>query len=243
MPCFYTPALKEKDNGLLIDGEEFHHIVKVFRHKQGDRITINNGKGLLAEAEIVDIRKRELNVRIIDRQIQKAGLPELEVCFSLLKNKNDFLLVEKLTELGVRRLQPVIFSRTVRTGSANTLEKLDKIAVSAVKQCNNPRKPDILQPVQLRQLIADKAAGQELLLAATERDSSFYIEKFIPANLPPKITIIIGPEGGFTGDEIDLMRNAGISLFTLGDLILRAETAAICAVSQLQLLIAQRNQI
>jgi len=240
MPSFYTPDLKIDDEKLTITAEEFHHIVNVFRHKRGDVITLNNGQGILAQATIELINKKDMHVKIISKKYYEQKKPEIFVLFALLRNKNDHLLVEKITELGVNELLPFTSDRTVKTGHANTAEKIQKVSISAIKQCDNCWLPIINHPMKLEESIYSLQVkyGQDILLiAALERDSTQLINECLPKELPSKIGIIIGPEGGFSDTEIQMLSSKPIPFITLGRHVLRAETAAITAVAQLLLCI------
>ena len=108
MPSFYTPNLTENNENLIIRGDEFHHIKNVFRKQIGDEILLTNGSGILAKAEISEILKTEIAVNILS--IKKLDISEqkIAIAFPFLKNKHDNLIVEKLTELGVKDFFPSI---------------------------------------------------------------------------------------------------------------------------------------
>ncbi len=241
MPAFYTPDLNQSDTLNIIEGDEFHHIVHVFRHKKGDIIKLSNGKGVIAEATIDEISKKSVNVSINNIKTENPIRPSIHALFPLLRNKNDQLIVEKLTELGVIEFTPIIYGRTVRTPSKNTVDKFEKVAISAIKQCDNPYKPKINRVADFTELIQKSETNKDTLyVSAVERSTDRYIDSVIDY-IPNRINIIIGPEGGYTDREIALMINKNISLITLGKLVLRAETAAICLTSQILLLTKQRE--
>ena len=227
MPCFYAPKFNEKDNFLTIADEEFHHIAHVFRKKIDDEILITNGKGILAKAKIIELQKKELSLKIIDREIFSHPKPDIAVAFSLLKNKNDFLVVEKLTELGVREFFPITTLRTVKKSQPKLKEKYIKTAISAIKQCDNAFLPEVNAPIEFYNLfnfLKDK--GYIPFIAYENEKQTTFFDVYKNED---RICLIFGPEGGFSSEEVSFIKENKIKTFTLGNHILRAETAAISA--------------
>jgi 16S rRNA (uracil1498-N3)-methyltransferase len=229
MPGFYVPQLTEKSEIFEIDDEEFHHIAHVCRHQAGDIILLNSGTGILAEAEITDIKKKQLSVRITQKEIKTRSQPKLAVAFALLKNKHDLMIVEKLTELGVCDLYPLQMDRSVRLASGSTIEKFQKVAISAIKQCDNAFLPEI-HPVQELADLIDQL-NQYLPVAALECGKTPPLLSLLKTFSSDPICLIIGPEGGFSPKEIDFMQKKKLAICSLGNHVLRAETAAIAAAS------------
>ncbi len=231
MPCFFAPNMNINDDLILISGSEHHHICHVFRRKEGDEIILSNGKGLLAEGIIDSIKKKELTVSVNKMVTMQKSQPQIAIAFPLLKNKHDNMIIEKLTELGVKDFFPIIIERTVRKPSVNTIEKFKKVAIAAMKQCDNAFLPQIHEVRSISELI--EKMEKYVPVAALEMGKHQTLNE-IAANLEKKsICIIIGPEGGFDEKEIEYLQNRNVATFTLGNHILRAETAAIASVSQL----------
>ena len=233
MPGFFVPQLNIGDVTIVISGEEFHHIVHVFRKKVDEEILLTNGKGIVSKVTITSIRKKELTANILEIREEKISQPEIAVAFPLLKNKHDALVVEKLTELGVKEFFPIITERTVRQLSNNTLDKFTKIAISAIKQCDNAFLPKIHEFSTLKVLFDKLQKMQKQPLAALETGEHRLLADVVTEFNKQELCLIFGPEGGFSPVEIDLLHQEKIPTFTLGNHILRAETAAITAVSQL----------
>ncbi len=233
MPGFFVSQLTIGDDSIVISGEEFHHIIHVFRKKVDEEILLTNGKGVLSKATIASIRKKELTVNILETREEKISQPEIAVAFSLLKNKHDSLIVEKLTELGVKEFFPLITERTVRQPSKNTLDKFIKIAISAIKQCDNAYLPKIHEFSTLKVLIDKLKKMHKQPLVALETGEHQLLTNFVPEFNEQELCIIFGPEGGFSPTEINLLHQEKIPTFTLGNHILRAETAATTPAPQL----------
>ncbi len=233
MPGFFVPQLNIGDLSIVISGEEFHHIVHVFRKKVDEDILLTNGKGIVSKATITSIRKKELTANILEIREEKISQPEIAVAFPLLKNKHDSLIVEKLTELGVKEFFPLITERTVRQPSKNTLDKFSKIAVSAIKQCDNAFLPKIHEFSTLKALFDKLQKKEKQPLVALETGEHRLLGNVVQEFNEKELCLVFGPEGGFSPAEIDLLHQENIPIFTLGNHILRTETAAITAVSQL----------
>lgn len=231
MPSFYVPHLRSDDEMIIITGEEFHHLAHVFRHKNGDEILLTNGSGLLATACIKEMGKKEISAGILKILKLNYSQPPFAAAFPLLKNKHDHLIIEKLTELGVKEFFPIITSRSVRTPSANTIEKFEKTAIAAIKQCDNAFLPKIHQVQTLPELLENIKNYQ--FLAALEMGKHKSLFELATEFPDQPLCLIIGPEGGFDEAEIEIFQSAEIPTFTLGNHILRAETAAIAAAAQL----------
>lgn len=238
MPCFYAPNLDRDSREIQITGTEHHHIYHVFRKKIGDEILLTSGSGVLAKATINQINKHELIAEIIEIEQPILSPPHISVAVPLLKNKHDNLIIEKLTELGVKEFYPIITERTVRKPGKNLKDKFYKVAIAAIKQCDNAYLPIIHDTLSLSDLIQELPDGV-LPVAALEVGDHPIISQQVKPN--ESVCIIIGPEGGFTLEEIEFLKDNSVRTISLGNHILRAETAAITAVSQLLVLYLTEN--
>ncbi|MDD2332539.1 MAG: RsmE family RNA methyltransferase [Candidatus Cloacimonetes bacterium] len=234
MPSFYAPQLCADTRKLCITGDEYHHICNVFRHKTGDRIRLNSGNGLLAEAKIESISKKELCLSIVACREHLPPPASFALAFCLLKGKHDELLVEKITELGARDIFPLVSSWSVRKPVPNTLSRFEKITLAAIKQCDNPFLPKV-HPVQdLKPGIEELLRLGYKVLACSERQPQRYL---CLEDTKANTCFLIGPEGGWSSQEYDLFESLQIPEINLSSLVLRAETAAICAASQWNMLL------
>lgn len=232
MPSFYTPELERQTKTLVIRDEEFHHISRVFRKRVGEEIMLTSGSGIIAQARISQMDKKELLVDIKDINQQQAATPSIAVAFPLLKNKHDAMIVEKLTELGVKDFFPVVSQHCVRQPNKNSRDKFEKIAIAAIKQCDNAYLPTVHECSDLEDLIPLLKEKGYLPCVALEFGEHKLLDK-IAADSTKPLCLIIGPEGGFTEEEADYFVMNEVALFSLGNHILRAETAAIAASAQL----------
>ena len=231
MPCFYVPNLSEDTIELIISGDEYHHICNVFRKKIGDEILLTSGTGLLADATIIEQNKKNLKMQINNIVKRTRSHPTISVAVPLLKNKHDNLIIEKLSELGVKDFYPITTERTVRKPSKNTTEKFEKVAIAAIKQCDNAFVPKIHSVYSLPELLTKLKEKKITPIAAFELGEHKLIADVTDAN--SSVCLIIGPEGGFEASEMQMMLAEEVKPVSLGNHIVRAETAAIMAVSQL----------
>jgi 16S rRNA (uracil1498-N3)-methyltransferase len=201
-----------------ITGEIAHQIIKVLKLKVGEKIELCNGLGIYAMAEIKEINKKSVLVEI--ERIEKITENKKTTLFcAVLKKENFELVVQKATETGISKIVPIISARTIKTGL--NLERLQKIAKEASEQSGRSIVPEILEPIGFEkslELINESdinilydISGKELNL---DKNNSLH-------------NIFIGPEGGWTTEEIEKVKNLNFKIASLGSLTLRAETAAI----------------
>ncbi len=239
MPSFYCPSIDKDSKTAIISGDEYHHLKNVLRKSPGEEILLNSGKGLLATGTIESIGKREVSVVIQSVTAIQQSSPRLALAFTLLRQKNDEWLVEKATELGVAELYPLQTHNSVRHYSSNTVTRFQQAAIRAIKQCDNPWLPVIHAVQSLPDAIDTLMQTCYKLYVASERKPETSLADYVIDN---DTCIFIGPEGGFTAEEFSLLQVKQIAEISLCPLILRAETAAIAAAAQVQLLRSYRNK-
>ncbi|PKN77951.1 MAG: hypothetical protein CVU48_09905 [Candidatus Cloacimonetes bacterium HGW-Cloacimonetes-1] len=231
MPSFWVPELNTSSSVLSIADAEFHHIVKVFRHSVGDVILLNSGTGVMANAKITAIHKSNLTVTIENILTSPLPLRPFAIGFSLLRNKNDEVIIEKLTELGVSNLFPIESDRSVRHASKNTVERFNKTAQAAIKQCNNPWLPQISAVQALGDAILSiKSAGYTPFVCSEKLTGTWLSQLAINKDESP--CFLVGPEGGWSVKEFALFEELKIRHISICDLVLRAETSAIAIGAQ-----------
>lgn len=201
-----------------------HYLVNVMRRAAGDEVRLFNGRDGEWQARISVARRKNVELILEQQTRPQNSEPDFHLCFALLKRARTDLVVEKATELGVSVIQPVITTRT-QADHVN-LARLRAIAIEAAEQCERLMVPQILMPVSLAELLAHWPADRRLMLADERRNA--------PVAAPPAGGLLIGPEGGFTDQELDLARlHPFVTACSLGARILRAETAAIAGLALL----------
>jgi 16S rRNA (uracil1498-N3)-methyltransferase len=217
-----------------IRGEEARHMLKVLRMKEGDSFILFDGSGTDYPCRIDSVANNELTATV-GRGILNDREPSVRITLyqSMLKKDNLDLVLQKTTELGIERFIPVLSARCVRRpdDSEKLAVRLEKTAREAAKQCGRSKIPLIGKLMVLNE-IQEYAKSHDLLLLAYENEKA-PIKSKIYENDFMDIGIIIGPEGGFETEEVRGMEKAGAVVCGLGKLTLRAETAAIAAVSMI----------
>ena len=217
---------------------ESRHLLKVLRKKAGDRVQIFDGEGMVVEAVITDVSDPDcLKARIAAEPPENAKpATTLNLYPAIIKGERFEWLIEKATELCAGRIAPVQTARTVvhlnaERARART-ERWKKVAMSAAKQCGRTVLPEILPPMDFGMAARQVKTG-ELSFMLWEGEEKLELSQQIRAldKIPQVINLFTGPEGGYTLDEVRIARECGLQTVRLGNNILRAETAAIAAVS------------
>jgi len=232
MHRFYLPAdtfsgdyVSSSDKGLILQ------ITKVLLAKEGDRFWLFDGLGYEYLGQIIELSNSRVRFLLIDKK-QSTHEPASQITLyqSLLKSDKLEWVMQKAAELGVKEIVPVISSRSiVRQITSVKLERYQEILKEATEQCGGAIMPKLSLAIDFREAIKLAAKADGLKFIAWEKETSRPIET------AEKINIFIGPEGGFSEEEIDLAKNNGIEPVTLGKRILRAETAAIASLAKLLL--------
>jgi 16S rRNA (uracil1498-N3)-methyltransferase len=218
-----------------IEGDAANHIVHVLRLRPGDPLTLFDGRGGEYAARIEEFRKGAVTVAVGDRAAADRESPlSLTLAQGISRGERMDWVVQKATELGVRRIVPVLTERTVVRLDAGQAERRllhwRGIAVAACEQSGRNAIPDVTAPQGLHDFLheADAAATRLLLAPAGTRGVG---DLSVPDR---RITVLIGPEGGLTEGEQRAALEAGFLGVRLGPRILRTETAAVVALALLQ---------
>lgn len=214
---------------LTLDTDQSHYLVRVMRRKPGDTLRLFNGRDGEWAAAVAAADKRACRLAVDRRTRPQADVPDIWHCFAPIKKSPLDYLVEKTTELGVRRLRPVITERT-ENRRVNTARLAD-VAREAAEQCECLAIPDIDAPVSLQDLLAAWPDERTLLFLDETRDAEpLAVRAAAHAGRPA--ALITGPEGGFTPAERQwLLDHPAAVPCSLGPRLLRAETAAAAALA------------
>jgi len=238
LPFFYKEDLVASSTGVVLDEATSKHVVQVLRMQNGEQLKLTNGKGILFIVEITDNNRKKCTVSVIQKSeianlpAGQAGLKSaITIAISLIKNTTRFeWFLEKATEIGVSEIIPLICSRTEKT--AFKFERMKTILVSAMLQSQQCWLPVLQEPKKFDQLVT-AATQQQKFIAHCMDDAKRNLADLNNESLFSKI-ILIGPEGDFTADEIELALQNHFSAVSLGDTRLRTETAGIVAATLLR---------
>ncbi len=205
--------------------DEAHHAMSVLRLKIGDRIGLLDGKGVSARANLIEVGKRRVVAEVLERtQHTPERVSRIHLAVAPTKQIDRYeWFVEKAVEIGVDRITPLITTRSER--SKLRVDRLQRVAVSAMKQSQRTWLSQIDEPIKLNELIATTRPAQRYF-GWCEGERTSLMNAYAPTN---DVLLLIGPEGDFTIEEADHLRNEGFRAVSLGEARLRTETAALAA--------------
>lgn len=238
MPRFYVPD-PQIENGLLkIKGDEARHIRKVLRLKTGDEIVVFDGFGKEYEGLIVEERASFVVVKVKDIFPSKKESPlDITLAQSLLKGEKMNYVIQKATELGVKEIIPFLSTRSIplleKSGKLKKHHRWKRIAVEGSKQCGRGVIPRIEVLLDYSEVLKT-ASSDSLRLILWEREAVRLREVLDKSKGKERVFFVVGPEGGFSQEEIEEAKRAGFITVNLGKRVLRAETASLCLLSILQ---------
>ena len=225
LPRLFVRSRLSKDARVELDGGQANYLGNVMRLGAGAELLVFDGETGEWLARIAETGKKRMSLSIERKTREPETIPDVWLAFAPVKRAQTDWLVEKATELGAARLQPVITQRTI--AERVKLERLNAIAIEAAEQCGRMRLPAIAAPLPLKQLLSQRDPERRLYFA-DEAGGEAALQAFEPG---PAL-ILTGPEGGFTDNERSLIRAAANTVpVWLGPRILRAETAALAALA------------
>jgi len=237
---FFIEEIMERDGSCVISGSEARHIRKVLRMDPGDRFILMDGKGSRFQAVITSAKHKDLAVCLEKRLPEPPPSPiKTTLCQALLKSRPMDYMVQKTSELGVNRISPFSSERTVvRLEKDRSLSKMrhwTNIAQNAAKQADRNAPAEISAISSFQELTRQFGCEEGLKLILWEEEDTKDLKEVLRRCDPARQFIgIVGPEGGFTGEEIRTAKEAGFISVSLGHRILRAETAAISLIGIVQ---------
>ncbi|HLF46178.1 MAG TPA: RsmE family RNA methyltransferase, partial [Chitinophagaceae bacterium] len=240
LPFFYINSLDASKKSIELDEDTSRHVVQVLRMKEGKQINLTDGKGNLITAEISDAHKKHCTVEILDSRFTPHVLRKISIAISLLKNTNRFeWFLEKATEIGVAEIIPLICERTEK--QKFRFDRMKGICISAMLQSQQCWLPVLHETEQFNHLVIQQIDNTQKFIAHCN-DSS--VKQNLSTFKPPSdrviragfnhSTILIGPEGDFTKEEIELALQNDFIPVSLGETRLRTETAGVVAAAVLK---------
>ena len=218
---------------LSLDRTEAHHLIHVMRPNVGDKIQLFDGNGTIGHAVIVELKRKDVIVDVENIQtIPPRQTGRVIIAASIAKGQRFDWLVTKCTELGADVIVPVIFERTVKLAKGkNTSERFDKLAVSAAKQCGRNFLPNITEPVQLADAVKTLNTDypQAIMLYGGLSENAKLFKDIRQKD--KDVIAFVGPEGGLTENELELLKQQDAIEVKITKTILRIETAAVAFAS------------
>jgi len=247
MPRIYLPILHFVDDRISITGEKARYLTSVLRCRKGDDLIVFGGGTDCFRTIISEIGRQEVIVEVTEKLLRNLESPvRIILAQALLKGEKMDMVIQKTTELGVTEIMPVITSRS-QLRQTRKLSRWRKIAEEASRQSGRNVIPVVHEPVQFVSIFSDQTSLFNAGLILYEENgmnlwkATEALKHVSNAAVPPftegGLLVVIGPEGGFTGEEIALAGERGLLVVSLGQRILRAETAAISAVTLVQFLL------
>jgi 16S rRNA (uracil1498-N3)-methyltransferase len=227
---YYAPDVDPLAPSYVLDEPEAHHLLRVRRARVGDRIELFDGRGARVAAVVREIHKRRAVLDLGERT-ESPQRSDLVVSAPLPKGDRAAMVVEKCVELGVARLVPLETERSVAHPGEGKLEKWKRTVVEACKQCGRDDLMDIDPPTPLASVLSAGGGGSWFMDPSGE--PAFASVAAEGGRRPPR-ALAVGPEGGWTSDEIGQARRAGWEVVALPGRVLRIETAVVAAVSLVQ---------
>lgn len=207
---------------VILTGPEAHHLATVLRARPGDAVCLFNGDGAEYQAVVVEVHRKQVALEVTGRHTPQRELDfRLEVAAPLPKGDRGDYLLEKLTELGVTRFIPLRTQRSVVHPREARLDKLERSVIEASKQCGRNVLMEIAPLTPWVDYCRDVELPAERLMAHLDGQPMPTVRR------SGDVAIAVGPEGGFTNEEIAMARSAGWITVELGPRILRVETAAV----------------
>ncbi|MBS1912022.1 MAG: 16S rRNA (uracil(1498)-N(3))-methyltransferase [Bacteroidetes bacterium] len=230
IPALFLPKRYGRDEIVTLDSDEERH-ARALRLRAGDPLLLLDGNGSRTDAVVERIDRRSVAVRIGESVLDGAeGRTYIVLGIGILSDRARFeWLVEKAVELGVREIQPLV---TARSEGRIQTERTRRIAIAALKQSQRSFLPAILEPLPFAQMVGSLSRfGHSYICHETASPSDSLVRFLCDSAVPPSLAILIGPEGGFSSEEACNAQQAGAIVASLGEARLRAETAALVALS------------
>jgi 16S rRNA (uracil1498-N3)-methyltransferase len=240
---FFVPPESLHDDQVTIGGDTHHHLHNVLRTRPGSTLTLLDGQGLCCEVELQTINKHEATARVLRRwQDEERALP-ITLLQAVPKGDKFDLILQKGTELGVRCFQPVKTAHAVPQVDSARMTRREqrwvRIATEAARQCRRSVLPRV-NPVQpLAEVITEQSDDLRIVLWEA---GSVPLADVLPEEKPSGVRLLVGPEGGFSAEELNKISAAGFRAAHLGPRVLRTETAGLAATAILQYLYGDCHQ-
>jgi 16S rRNA (uracil1498-N3)-methyltransferase len=231
MPRFLLPPDAWTDHPELT-GDEARHLAQVLRIRRGDRITVFDGYGHSAMAEVIAVERDHVPLRLLESKNAPPIRPHITLAQAIAKGKHMEWIVQKAVELGVASIQPLVTDRTIVHPGDGKTDKWQRIALEACKQCGQDHLPAIAEPTGFHEWITTISTDRPARIIASLAPGARPLREILRDHRETaEITLLVGPEGDFAPNETQAALDAGFLPATLGSIVLRVETAALFCLS------------
>lgn len=241
-PKFFVTAEAVDDSHVEITGSQVKHLLKVRRCRLGEVIWIADGSGRQFEAEVESMNSERIVARILRRESQSPELPPIVLFQGLLKGPKMDSVFRVATELGAAAIHALLTERAVSSlsggASLNRIGRWERIVLEAAKQARRMTLPRVPPPMTwsealecLKEMVEDTGARENKIVVFWEGEREQLLGDILPSEMPKRLAVVIGPEGGLTQEEVADLKSLGGETVTLGEDILRSETAAVAALA------------
>ena len=237
MPHFFVKSENVNNNTISVnDIENYRHIARALRARKGEKLLLIDENQIQYETVIEEITPNNILCRIKNSYPSKRDLDfDLFLAQSPLRSDSQLTVMEKATELGARGIYPVLTDNCAvnKSVAEKKLDKWQKVMYEASKQCERAKVPTCYNVTTLDEVLNENF---DKILVFAERSTEISLKQFLaknPIKKGERVLVIIGPEGGFSQKEFDFFRAKNLPLITLGELILKAETAVITALGDI----------
>ncbi len=242
-PYFFIDSGCIRENVIKIQGEDLNHLKNVLRARIGDVVYVSDNEHFRYKTEVLSVDKSGIELSVKERKQIVPDSPAIVLFQCILKKNSMEFVIQKSTEIGVDKIVPVISERVVPDEKkvSGKVERWQKISDGASKQCKRDFKCGIAHPVNIGDI---DILEYDYFFIPYEKSSSYdknLFENREAITDSSKIAFLIGPEGGFSNDEVDSLAREGAIEIKLGKNIYRSETAAIYFLSVLDYLIGNRK--
>jgi 16S rRNA (uracil1498-N3)-methyltransferase len=233
VPRAYLPPSSWTETPFL-EGDEAKHLSQVLRIQPGAVVTVFDGLGNHAQARVLSVSKQRVDLMLELAESVPTSLPDITLAQAIPKGKNMDWIVQKAVELGVSRIQPLVTRHTIVSPGGDKAEKWRRTALEACKQCGQFTIPIIEDPLPFTEWLANRPSADLEVIASLADNPRNFRETLKSHPDLESITLAIGPEGDFSPEETAAALTAGFVPVTLGDLVLRVETATMFCLSAIR---------
>jgi 16S rRNA (uracil1498-N3)-methyltransferase len=245
MRQFLLPGQVNNDSSITVEGREYHYLRHVLRLKKGDSFQGIDRRGNIYNVKLSDVSKQTMTLKIISGRSTRVDDCHIVLLQCLLKGRKMETVIRMAAEMGVKRIVPVVSDYTVvhnvkKAAGKNKLQRWRTIAEQAVQQSGSSIVPEMTEPILLDNGLASWSTDGLCVFCHQEAVGSTSLHELLAAD-PDSVTLLIGPEGGFSDRELPLLLRQGFIPVYLGENILRAETAAIYTLAAFKIILLEKK--